>query len=1380
MEYKKKNNIILNLTNLHVFNFKEIIFILKIILLYLFIQTSEEKFKNIIYFSSEIHLVIKGPGIQKIIGKNFNQIPSEIKVNGITKEVYNNSCIMDYEENNVTFYFNEPVASCKNMFNEVINLKEIDLSNFDFFNVTSMFNMFLNCTSLEKVNFGNSQILDTSKVTDIGYMFSNCKKIKEINLKNLDTSSVNTMRDVFHHCEKLESVDISNFDTSLVTTMYEMFFHCYALKSIKFPETFNTSNVEIMHAMFSNCLSLTSLNLSTFNVSKAKNIGYMFHRCNKLKYLDISHFSTLNLIKIDYMFRYLSSLIYLNIYSLEINESVSKLRAFEFINSNVIICANKINMQTFLSSLNLTNNCSDICFEKNIKLDIVGNECIFSCKDKGYFFEKDNFCYSQCPDGSYPIFENNSYNDVYICSEENPKGYYFDDNDGFYKKCFESCETCYGPGNEKDNNCIKCKTNFKFLNDSIYINNCYENCQHYYYFNETNNYICTKNCSDTYDKLIIEKKKCIDKCQNDTFYKFEYNKICYKECPTGTIYIEEKDMCLDEKDIETTLSIKESTINYYTSIINDDISSIISTSINKEISYTNGELKFSTYLDKISVITDNYFSEVLNKTIISTYPDNSIIYNLNTDNTIYSNKISFNSVNSISNYILEESILPTKNYIININESDTNNILSSNIIVNTINQEDLQNQSNEEIYQIISQSEYKYKTNYIIEGNNDEIYQELIDFIKDYDFSNGEELVFPGEDNFIFHLTNSQNELEQLQGKRNNTNRYSIIDLGECENLLKEHYHINKNLSLLIFKLEKIGNKTSERSLQYEVYEPEHKTKLNLSICDKVNIEIYIPVILSDNIQHLYDELSDLGYDLFDINSPFYQDICTPYKSSNGTDVPLTDRKNYYYNNEETTCQPNCKFSDYLKDSQYLKCDCDISNSEINPKNIEQFNAKSIYKSFFNVLKYSNYKVLKCSKLAFSIKSFTINIGSILTLIYFIIYSIFLVIYILKGINQLKTDISSVIIEKTDNKDMNKQIILKEKLAMKKIEDNKQIENIKYFNNLKYQQKSKMKNKKDEMFILRNTKRKKKKSPKFLFTNPPKKAILNVNGFEIDSKNQIDISNQMYNNNILITNKSNSTNAMNKKKDIKKTEINKQIFDIIRINTKEKEQLDIYELNNLEYNPAKKLDKRNIFEIYWSLLKREHLIIFTFITKDDHNIMFIKYARFIFLLCSDMAMNVFFFSDETMHKMFLDYGKYNFIQQIPQIIYSTIITQLIEIFLCYLSMTDKHYYQIKECKKISRNSMIGIMKCIQIKIGFFFLFTSMMFFFYWYLITCFCSVYQNTQVAFIKDSLLSFLLGNLIPFGIYFIPSLFRIIALKTNKYKLEWVYNISNIVPFF
>ena len=63
--------------------------------------------------------------------------------------------------------------------------------------------------------------------------------------------------------------------------------------------------------------------------------------------------------------------------------------------------------------------------------------------------------------------------------------------------------------------------------------------------------------------------------------------------------------------------------------------------------------------------------------------------------------------------------------------------------------------------------------------------------------------------------------------------------------------------------------------------------------------------------------------------------------------------------------------------------------------------------------------------------------------------------------------------------------------------------------------------------------------------------------------------------------------------------------------------------------------------------------------------------------------------------------------------------------------------------------------------------------------TCFCAVYQNTQIAFIKDSVSSFLLGIFLPFILYIFPSIFRIISLK-SKSNIEYVYKFSNIIPFF
>jgi hypothetical protein len=266
--------------------------------------------------------------------------------------------------------------------------------------------------------------------------------------------------------------------------------------------------------------------------------------------------------------------------------------------------------------------------------------------------------------------------------------------------------------------------------------------------------------------------------------------------------------------------------------------------------------------------------------------------------------------------------------------------------------------------------------------------------------------------------------------------------------------------------------------------------------------------------------------------------------------------------------------------------------------------------------------------------------------------------------------------------------------------------------------------------------------------NPPKKNLSIIN--DIDSKNKIeDISKEKNENNIIKEKNS-------------------------------EENLDSYELNNLEYNEAINLDKRNFLMIYWSLLKRQHPILFTFCVKNDHNIILIKFSRFIFSLCTDMALNAFFFSDQTMHKMYLNYGKYNFVQQIPQILYSAIFSQIIDTFLCYLSLTDKYYYQIKKMNIKSRILLIKIIKVIRIKTYFFFVFTGIMFVFYWYIITCFCEIYANTQIAFIKDSFLSFGLGNSYPFALYLFPTILRLIALKFCEGKLSFIYKMSDVIPFF
>ena len=459
--------------------------------------------------------------------------------------------------------------------------------------------------------------------------------------------------------------------------------------------------------------------------------------------------------------------------------------------------------------------------------------------------------------------------------------------------------------------------------------------------------------------------------------------------------------------------------------------------------------------------------------------------------------------------------------------------------------------------------------------SNEEIYQEIIkDFINQYNISKSEVKIVKGKDNFFYQITTSENDknsLDEIFTNRNITNNFSTIDLGHCDELLKNHYQIDENASLIIIKFEKMTNNSLERSLQYELYDPFNKTKLNLSICDNTTINIYVPLILSQDLQDLYNELKEMGYDLFDEISEFYQDICTPYKSSYGTDVLLSDRYNYYFNNNETKCQSNCKFSEYLIESNHLKCECDISNSEIDIEDIDKFKPKILYQSFYDTLKFSNYKVLKCYKLAFSTKCFSKNKGSIITIVFFVLYLALLIIHIVDGMNQFKKDIARNLL-KNPMKSNNDLIIHKSKEIIKDQLDNNSCSSYD----------SKKDGKTNENIIIKND-----------INYPPKKHSAHSKRFS--SKKSVTKSTRsshvkkrkLTDKLLLITSKNNSpvNELSNSEKFKENNESNEE---------NQKKNLDNFELNNLEYNMAKELDKRDFLETYWSILRREHLFFSRF------------------------------------------------------------------------------------------------------------------------------------------------------------------------------------------
>ena len=219
-----------------------------------------------------------------------------------------------------------------------------------------------------------------------------------------------------------------------------------------------------------------------------------------------------------------------------------------------------------------------------------------------------------------------------------------------------------------------------------------------------------------------------------------------------------------------------------------------------------------------------------------------------------------------------------------------------------------------------------------------------------------------------------------------------------------------------------------------------------------------------------------------------------------------------------------------------------------------------------------------------------------------------------------------------------------------------------------------------------------------------------------------------------------------------------------------------FELNLLEYNNALKIDKRRIFQFYWSFLKRGNIIFYAIMPYDDYDLRTIKITLLLISFSLNLTINGFFFNDDSMHKLYVNNGNYNFINQIPQIIFSMLISTSVNSILKLIALTGKDILLIKQQPTIEFVLLKSksVEKCVTIRVTIFFIISLICFLFYWYYIGCFCAVYVNTQLILIHDTLISFITSIIYPFGYCLLPAILRTMALKAKKKDKKCIYNTS------
>ena len=442
--------------------------------------------------------------------------------------------------------------------------------------------------------------------------------------------------------------------------------------------------------------------------------------------------------------------------------------------------------------------------------------------------------------------------------------------------------------------------------------------------------------------------------------------------------------------------------------------------------------------------------------------------------------------------------------------------------------------------------------------------------------------------------------------------------------------------------------------------------------------------------------------------------------------------------------------------------------------------------NFIDLKQMVNFNVLKCSNLVFSIEAFKNNIGFYSFFPTIFVFFVALFFIWLNEFKRISRQIEEIILAKkiggnSNNKNIESEII-SEKKKTEKYEQNSiniLISNSGHLSTIK--EETIPENSENKYNSNNYLKGKGKKSLTVFLIREPYEKINNtklVKKFKkknFETVRFIPIQISMQENNY-IKNKIGNEYVLKFNKN-KKEELNEKQ----KMKIAESLKYNDNELNNLGYKKAFLYDKRTFCQYYLSLLFTKH-ILFQIFNKKDYNSRSIKVLLLFFNFSSCYAINALFFNDDTVHQIYEDEGDFNFIYQLPQIAYSTLISYFVDNLTAYLALSEDNVIELKQDKDLENLSEKGkkVISTLKIKFILFFIINFIFILLFWYYLSCFSAVYKNSQYHLFKDTLICLGIGYITPFGTNLIIALIRVNSLKTYTKGNKILFNFSGFLQNF
>ena len=588
------------------------------------------------------------------------------------------------------------------------------------------------------------------------------------------------------------------------------------------------------------------------------------------------------------------------------------------------------------------------------------------------------------------------------------------------------------------------------------------------------------------------------------------------------------------------------------------------------------------------------------------------------------------------------------------------------------------------------------------------------------------------------------------------------IDFNSCYEKIINNETLNYNEVIIAIIDKKIDSKNNRKVIKYGLYSPLTGKYLNSEeICkdDKIVIKENISNKLSESGVDIdiIKELVNDGVDVFNISSPFYNDICYQYNFNK--DVPLKDRVFEFFPNI-SLCEQGCDFVGINMTTFNSECQCSFSRKEqdLKDKVLDQAQIGFVE----DIITSSNLYVIKCITLLVKPNVIKKCYGGFVISCLIIAEFICTLIYCKRNIYSINKYIFTI---------TNKYIYF---LVQEKQNNNNGNKN---------------KHNPPQQKII-NPKRKRSESQKFLRKSQSgQKALINGNFNLIinHNNNNNDDTNQ---NDIYINNNEEKIKQVNgsyiykfpyhkdyhNSKDLvyMSNELNNvfnNIKDDLDINIKE--YLGT-QYDDMDYDEAIRKDHRKFCECFTDKLKNNHLIINTIFLDEYIKPRSIKILLLILQFNLYFFINGLFYDEEYISKIyhlekdtFFTKAERFFDNLLYAALAGIIINYIIEFFFVEEIKIKKILKFEKDNIFILKYEMIKILKSIKKRYLMFIIITFIISFISLVHIFCFNVVYYHTMKEWIVFSLiiiLSIQIGSIL---VYLLQTALRFISFKFKNEKL-------------